>query len=465
MAKKSKGIFFVSFWVASLVTAICVLKMFFYYGAIELEADTYDRYRIFSESLLQGTLQTGQFDHKFPEGMDPYEPSGRAGLFWWDYSYYKGKQYHYASFLPALLVNIPFKTVFGFYPGPKLQVLFATFFAVFSVSALILRFLEIYTAGSADNRLSSFPWMRFIFCLCSSGILLSFADSGVYTVPAFQGLAFLSLALFCLLTSCQNSDLVWWTAASILYALAVASRPPLLFYGPVFLVACLTFKASGERRWALGVFLSAALVCAVVLGMMNFVRFENPLEFGNRYQLNEFNNHKYPFVPNSLDLLSQRLPRGLWFHLLNRPRIFSHFQIALFPLYVPPWLQATIRSPMGGDGMLGTLILSPILAVLVPLALRNMVFEKTWPSRVALALLLCSLWTLLFAASLIWVADRYALDYRLYMTLGAIAGVAGFTGLRGQEGKLGKLKRAGVYLCVCWTFLVTSVGLLAPYHG
>lgn len=253
--------------------------------------------------------------------------------------------------------------------------------------------------------------------------------------------------------------------ASVMYALAVASRPPLLFYGPVFLVSGFAFGAPGEKRKALGMFLGAALVCAIVLGTINYLRFENPLEFGNRYQLNEFNNLKYPFVPNSLDLLMQRLPRGLWFHLLNRPRIFSHFEIALFPYSIPAWLQSSIRSPMGGDGMIGTLILLPSLIFLIPLAVRRTLSADSWRSRFSLVLLLCSVWMLLFASSLIWVADRYALDYRLYLTLGAIGGASGVGSWIGNERSLAKGRQAAVYLCVGWTFLISTAGLLARYHG
>lgn len=151
--------------VALTVTAICVVKMFFYYGPIALEADPYDRYTVFAESIRHGTLRTGIFDHQLPEGLDPYEPNGRKGIFWWDFSYYKGKQYHYASFLPALLFNIPFKALFGFYPGPKLQVIFSTFLAVFSVSLLILRFLEVYVADRTSYRSLLFRWSIFLFCL------------------------------------------------------------------------------------------------------------------------------------------------------------------------------------------------------------------------------------------------------------------------------------------------------------
>jgi hypothetical protein len=301
--------------------------------------------------------------------------------------------------------------------------------------------------------------------LCGSGIFLSFADDSVYTIPAYQGLAFLSLAFFFLLTACQKNDLRVWTAASLFYAIAVASRPTLLFYGPVFVVICLTFYEPREKLKALAIFMSFALVCAVALGTINYMRFESPFEFGNRFQLNEFNNYKYPFVPNSFDLLTQRLPRGLWFHLLSRPRFVSQFPFITYPFYTPPWAQSSIRSPMGGNGMLGALVFLPLLFLTIPILVKTIPKKLEWKSTFISTLFICSLSVLFLQASLIWVADRYALDYRLYLTMCGVSCISGLLTLKKNGLKTLLLNRIALFGCFGWTILMSILGLLAPYHG
>jgi len=458
-----------SLFVACLLALFCAVKLRVYLGPIAWEAASFDRYVVFNryvvfaESILHGTLETGGVDQTFLQNIDPYEPKGRQGAFGWDYSYYKGKQYHYASFLPSLLFVIPFKFFFGFYPSEQIQIIGSTFFTVFAVCLLICKFLEVFMICEPQHK--PFHATCFLFCLCGSGIFLSFADNKIYTIPAYQGLAFLSLAFVFLLTACQKSDLKIWMVACLFYILAVASRPPLLFYGPAFMAVCYKFGEKRKNLQALAIFASFVLACAAGLGAINDARFENPFEFGNYFQLNEFNNQKYPFVPNSLDLLMQRLPRGLRLHLLNGPKLLPTYPFISFWPYVPPWVQRFIHSPMNAEGIVGTLVLLPVLMLAIPALIMTIPEKRDWRWVFITVLLICSTWMLFFEASLIWVADRYALDYRLYLTLCAMVGVSLFLARSKTEQRINDIKKDLVYGCFGWTFFISIVAFVLPYHG
>jgi 4-amino-4-deoxy-L-arabinose transferase-like glycosyltransferase len=79
----------------------------------------------------------------------------------------------------------------------------------------------------------------------------------------------------------------WWlAAASVAYGLAVGARPSLLF-GAVILLVPVVYASREQRRvWTL---LIAAIgpITLIGLGLMfyNALRFDNPFEFGCRYQL------------------------------------------------------------------------------------------------------------------------------------------------------------------------------------
>jgi tetratricopeptide (TPR) repeat protein len=110
----------------------------------------------------------------------------------------------------------------------------------------------------------------------------------VYEVAISCGYALTMLALggvWCALHD-ERRRWRWLAAASLAYGLAVGARPSLLL-GAVILLAPV-FQAWQEKRrvWPL---LAAAVgpMVAIGLGLMfyNELRFDNPLEFGQRYQL------------------------------------------------------------------------------------------------------------------------------------------------------------------------------------
>src|SRR5207249_3760034 len=84
----------------------------------------------------------------------------------------------------------------------------------------------------------------------------------------------------------------WLAAASLVYGLAVGARPSLLFGAVVLLVPVAMIRrervATGLQPQLRSLLLAVAGPITVIgLGLLfyNFLRFDNPLEFGQRYQL------------------------------------------------------------------------------------------------------------------------------------------------------------------------------------
>jgi hypothetical protein len=199
---------------------------------------------------------------------------------------------------------------------------------------------------------------------------------------------------------------------------------------------------------------------------MNYLRFENAFEFGNRFQLNQFNNLKYPFIPNTWDLFLQRVPRGLWFHLFKPPRLFFHDPYLFISLYTPPWILGFTKTPVGGDGMIGTLVFLPALILSIPRTLVAGLRLNDWRATCIAVLMLCSLLMLAVQTTFTWVADRYALDYRPYLTLGCV--FATFVAFPGPEQSVWRLRARMLtfYGCAAWTILLSFLALCLRYqHG
>ena len=93
----------------------------------------------------------------------------------------------------------------------------------------------------------------------------------------------------------------WLAAASLAYGLALGARPSLLFGAVILLVP--VAQAWREKRPVWPLLLAAGGPIVVIgLGLMvyNALRFDNPLEFGQRYQLP---HDRAPTVQSALPLV------------------------------------------------------------------------------------------------------------------------------------------------------------------
>jgi tetratricopeptide (TPR) repeat protein len=248
--------------------------------------------------LVQG-FRVGQLNLKkeVPPGLaqfaDPYDRTANKQYGVLDLSYYKGKFYLYFGATPAVVLFWPYVALTGHYLSQKdAGVIFCLVGFLASVGllcALWRRYfaevgVAVVAAGTLALGLATF-----------TPSLLARCD--VYEVAISCGYALTMLALAAMWKAVHEPERRgWWlAAASLAYGLAVGARPSLLF-GAAFLLVPVaqawrerfSARLQHERRkvWAL---LLAAMgpIILIGLGLMlyNALRFDNPLEFGQHYQL------------------------------------------------------------------------------------------------------------------------------------------------------------------------------------
>jgi len=219
-----------------------------------------------------------------PEYGDPpnFKWDGNYGLD--DLSYYKGRLYLYFGVTPALVLFWPYAALTGHYLLHKV--------------ATVIFFSAGFLAGAA---LLWAVWRRYFkecgVWVAAAGMLAlglgNFAPAvlgqcDVYEVAVSCGYALTMLALCGIWRALHDAQHRWrWlAAASLAYGLAVAARPSLLLGAVILLVPVIQAWREKGRLWPL---LAAACgpIMAIGAGLMiyNAVRFDNPLEFGQRYQL------------------------------------------------------------------------------------------------------------------------------------------------------------------------------------
>jgi len=246
-------------------------------------ADTY--YNLLVQSFRAGQLSLKkEVPPGFAQLADPYDRTANTPYEVLDLSYYKGKFFLYFGVTPALVLFWPHVALTGHYLSQKnAGVIFCVIGFLVSVGllcALWRRYFAevsvvVVAAGTLALGLATF-----------TPLLLARCD--VYEVSISCGYALTMLALAAIWKALHEPERRWqWlAAASAAYGLAVGARPSLLF-GAIVLLAPVV-QARREARQMGALFLAATgpiVLIGVGLMLYNALRFGNPFEFGQHYQL------------------------------------------------------------------------------------------------------------------------------------------------------------------------------------
>jgi hypothetical protein len=215
------------------------------------------------------------------EGMPAKIPDGVLDL-----SYYRGRLFLYFGVTPAVLLFWPYAMVTGHYLHQKdAALIFCSAGFLFNVGLLYALWRRYFAKVSI--------W-AVIACAAAlgltTGVPVVLARCDVYEVAISCGYSFTMLALAALWKSLQGDGRQgkWLIFASLAYGLAVGTRPSLLFGAVVLLLPVAQARRDGRK--VRPVLIAAAVPIVLIgLGLMtyNALRFENPFEFGFRYQLTD----------------------------------------------------------------------------------------------------------------------------------------------------------------------------------
>lgn len=244
-----------------------------------------------------------------PIGPTPYNTYTRQALAWrqgllhlpedvphLELAIFEGE--YYVSFppLPSVIL-LPLTYLFGIATPDTLLV------KLYALGACVLMYYALKRAGY--ERVSA---AALAFLICFSSSLLPLTLDGAVWYHAQVLAFFLTMAAVCLLTM----DLP--TLALLCYALSVACRPFNALYGlPLFFTWFSLYRQAGvswksaTRPLIPGVCLG--LLVAFGIGLYNYVRFGNPLEFGHNY-LPEFSFQGG--IQFSIDHVWNHLKTFLW---------------------------------------------------------------------------------------------------------------------------------------------------------
>ncbi len=416
--------------VALCTVAVCVLPM----GRFPIwngeDPDHRNQYELMAENLLSGRLHFEYGDEDLLAGLkNPYDPYERmdAGVYYhWDHAYYKGHYYMYFGVVPVILVFLPYRLL----TGTALTTFHATqLFAVFIIAGLFALFHML--------RRRFFPQMPFGIYLALSAafsvmsVWYATAEPALYCTAITSAIALEVWSLYFFLKAvwvetAEHRQLRFAALGAFLGALAFGCRPPIALANLLVLPMLAEFLR--QRKFTLSLLGKLAVAAlpyvAVAAGLMlyNYARFDNPFEFGQRYQLTAADQTQYGLSLGGKELA--RLARDTAIHLFGIEKISKDFPYlrhgGLFPNYPILLLTAAAFTKKVRHG------------------LRQR--RLTWLMvELAVTVLVITVMDILWTPFLL---ERYHMDIYFLMAIACFITVG--LGLEGTEGKGRKFLIAGI---------------------
>jgi len=374
-------------------------------------------YSLLAVSLLHGkTNLPVQPSRELLALNDPYDPQANYLHGLPDASLYKGRYYLYFGVVPAVTLFVPYRLVTGRDLSSRVAV--PVFCVVGYLSSCALFFLI-----ASQNRWSLPLWLQcaVVVSLGSMSLVgLLLRDPVFYEVAIAGGYFFVITGFLALVRAilvgraCRK----WLVLSGVLLGLAVGCRPHLL----LICVVVLGFLVVRERRNPSAVLAMAMgmVICGMALGWYNYVRFDNPLEFGRTYQLTAF-----PHDPSSsyfgLELNPSVAFDSAKAFLLLPPKIDTH--PPFFHLVPINPLSAWPGTPFWLEDSVGLLPAAPfaLLGFFTPFFLSKRLTSRESLDEASVWLLNAMCWSAIAVFLILcvvgWVLARYLVDFAPLLTL------------------------------------------------
>lgn len=291
--------------------SILIMVWFNYYNYSSIPSVRQDFYsKDFVKALSKGQLYLDLEPSKKLTDLDnPYDYALRVENevyrnqhYIWDAALYNGHFYAYFGVLPAITIMVPFHLITHKYlPSGYL----VAFFTVLTMAGLTLLLIHIY-----KKYFEKVKFKYFFACLAMLlwGTFLTWINIAprFYELAAVSGMAFVVWGIY-LILSCPKEDAISYkrlTCGCLSMALAVACRPTMLLTSLViapFLLKIIfkDFKEKKVIKSLASIVVPYALV-GIALMIYNYLRFDNPFEFGINYQLTLNDTAHLAFRPITL---------------------------------------------------------------------------------------------------------------------------------------------------------------------
>ena len=269
-------------------------------------------YEEYIESIMNGQISLLEKPTDELNNLDnPYDVTQRGEIeYLWDCAYYNNTYYIYFGILPAIILFIPLRFL-GIYLPEYFGVL------VFSIGIIInlSKIIKILYKRWFSNINFSYLILAIIGILSGSLVFWINRRPQTYELVLSAGIFFVTLGFYFMFKAIEDKEkvkYVYLCLSAITYALAVACRPNLLLvslcYIPIIIkVLKMHIKEKKNIIKTICLIGFPYLIIGILLMVFNYIRFDNPFEFGTSYQLtvNDMRNLEYRLMTIPVGIVTQ----------------------------------------------------------------------------------------------------------------------------------------------------------------
>lgn len=342
---------YIVIFVITVIIAICVLPMGlspYYNGEFQ---NWRNMYEVMTDSILEGHLYIdyGDMDPRLLEMENPYDPDLRKELgvnFHWDHALYNGHYYMYYGIVPVFLIFLPYRIV----TGTSLTTYHATqvFVGIFIIGIFTLLH---FVTRKFFNRV---PFGMYLFLVSAISIMSVWYSSdapALYCTAISAGMCLEIWSIYFFAKAVwdgedERKSILYAFVGSVLGALVFGCRPSIALANVLVVPMLMEYLRKRNITPALIrqlIFAASPYVAVAVLLMAyNYVRFDNPFEFGQTWQLTSADQSNYGSVFSRVDLVDilngilknfiSYVPLKKEFPYVSFNGAFINFPILLFPV-------------------------------------------------------------------------------------------------------------------------------------
>lgn len=260
------------------------------------------QYELMTEAILEGHLYIDyqDIDPRLLEMDNPYDPEAREELgieFHWDHAFYNGHYYIYFGIVPVFLLFLPYRII----TGTSLVTYHAT--QIF-VAAFICGVFAIFYILSKKffNNITFIMYLFLSSAFSIMSIWYSIDAPALYCTAITSGLCMEIWSLFFFIRAVwieenEKKSVLYAFLGSLFGALTFGCRPPIALANLLVIPMLVEYIRKRKIDLRLLKQLAFAAIPYIIVGMLlmiyNYVRFDNPFEFGQVYQLTESDQSAY----------------------------------------------------------------------------------------------------------------------------------------------------------------------------
>lgn len=338
-----------------------------------------NQYELMAEAILDGHIDFDYGDEDALKDVEnPYKTGAldAAGIpYHWDHAYYNGHYYMYFGIVPVLLVFLPYRVI----TGASLTTYHATqLFTALTIVGIFVLFG--FLAKRFFKKLPFFLYLALAAAFSVMSVWYATAEPALYCTAISSGVAFTVWSIYFYVRAVwgeqrENRQIAWAAAGALCGALVFGCRPTIGLANVLVIPLLVCFlrqrKITGKLMGKLALAALPYVVVGVSLMVYNYVRFDDPFEFGQRYQLTVVDQRWFSFGLDRANL--QRVASTLKYDCFRPGPLtesFPYFQpggvFANFPillLLAAMFIPAVFRS-LRRSGMIW-LVLGVVLAVVL----------------------------------------------------------------------------------------------------